>query len=86
MRFHRNSKSAAPEEGIYIGVQAMTRSNLPLYCPYCRSKNVTYKGHDASSQGRAKKRIVYECCDASCGRTFTDETLRRHEAAERTKD
>jgi len=64
----------------------MTRTNLPLYCPYCKSKDVAYKGHDASAMGRAKKRIVYECSNDSCGRTFTDDTLRRHEAAEHLKD
>jgi transposase-like protein len=64
----------------------MVRSNLPLYCPHCLSEKVSYKGHDASSKGRAKGRVVYECSNPSCGRTFTEETLRSYEAKERLKD
>lgn len=64
----------------------MNRSNQPLYCPYCNSTSVAYKGHDASSEGRTKKRVVYQCQNSECARTFTDDTLRRHEAAQRMKD
>ena len=70
----------------FQGVSIMKRSSLPMYCPYCNGTNVAYKGHDASTQGRAKNRIVYECQDGACARTFTDETLRRHEAAQRMND
>ena len=64
----------------------MPRSKLPLYCPYCRGTEVNLLGNDAAAKRRGKERLAYKCQSATCGRTFTEETLRRYEAAERAKD
>ena len=64
----------------------MKHSSLPLYCPHCLGTDVSFTGYDAAAKRQGKERLVYKCQSPSCGMTFTNETLERHEAAERAKD
>ena len=61
-------------------------SNIPgeIYCPYCKSRNVSDSDIGSSRNVADKKIILYKCGD--CSRTFTEKLLRNHEQRDKQQD
>src|SRR5208282_739129 len=62
-----------------LSILEIDMTNLPeeLYCPYCKSRNVSDTGISSRGEVADKKNTLYKC--ENCNRTFSEKLLRYHE-------